>query len=493
MIGCLVILPSLIIVWSCCPAAPEAAIGQPAIAELAVFGPPGSASQVATEAACPLDESCPRPTEAMGCEAADRHWSDLLKNHRIGCWTLDVGGSLRHRFEHQDNFQVRRYGDPDASGDTFVLQRFRLDFDLRHQEDWWAFVQIQDARPFGTVFDRSDFAPTSPYWNYYDVRQAYVERPPVENRPLGLRIGRQIMRYRDTRVWGPGEWGNVGRYNWDVAKVTYDVPEAQVDLIFGDRVLNDSHRFDISHYPFHAYSVYAMLKTLPFELDLFYIGKATYGNDRLRVTGEHPVEDIHTCGFFVDGLWQEAWDYGGTFASTFGRRNGATVAATGGNARLGYTFDAPWEPRIAAQYSFGSGDPDPDGGRDRTFDGLFGAIDSMYGWMNIFAWKNLRDYQATLNLKPTKTTEFVLDWHYFQLDQARDAWYYGNGRPQRRDPTGDAGRELGHEIDLILYYNHSDHCRLRLGYSHFFPGNFIRRTGPSPAADWFYVQTTLEF
>jgi hypothetical protein len=184
-----------------------------------------------------LSEPCP-------CEIEDCPWSDLLKGHAFGCWTLDIGGSLRHRFEHQDNFQVRRYGDPNASSDTFVLQRFRLDLDLKHQENWRTSVQFQDARPFGTIFSMDDFA-------------------------------------------------------------------------------------------------------------------------------------------------------------------------NGGNARLGYTFDAAWQPRVAVQYSFGSGDSDPDGGRDRTFDGLFGAIDSMYGWMNIFAWKNLRDYQATLNLKPMKKTEIVLDWHYF--------------------------------------------------------------------------------
>jgi hypothetical protein len=33
----------------------------------------------------------------------------------------------------------------------------------------------------------------------------------------------------------------------------------------------------------------------------------------------------------------------------------------------------------------------------------------------------------------------------------------------------------------------------RTGCSHFFPGSSIRRSGPSPAADWFYGQTTLQF
>ena len=125
--------------------------------------------------------------------------------------------------------------------------------------------------------------------------------------------------------------------------------------------------------------------------------------------------------------------------------------------------------------------------------GLFGAIDSKYGWMNIFAWRNLQDYQMTVSAKATDAIDVLLDYHFFPLDKARDAWYYGNGRPQRHDPTGAAGTELGHEIDLIVKYKWSDHYRLRAGYSHFFPGDFIRRTGPSPAADWVYVQCMHEF
>ena len=493
MIHPVAILQTLAVGWACCASAPDSAAVRPATAEMAAFDPAAAEADVAARSACPLDDACPGLAGLSECDRKECHWSDLLKDLRIRSWTLDIGGSLRHRFEHQENYQVRRYGDPNAPSDTFVLQRFRLDLDLHHPDGWRTFMQWQDARPFGTIFSMDDFALGNPYWNYFDLRQAYVERQTGDGRPLGFRIGRQIITYRDTRVWGPGEWGNVGRYSWDVAKLTYDVPAAQVDCIFGDRVLNDANSFDIEHYPFHAYGVYAMLKPLPFQLDLFYIGKATYGNEAIRAGGQHAVENIHSFGFYVDGRWHEAWDYGGTFAATFGDRDGLRVSACGGNARLGYTFDAAWQPRLSAQYSFASGDPDPGDGRDRTFDGLFGAIDSMYGWMNIFAWKNLRDYQATVNLKPGEKTEVVLDWHYFQLDEARDAWYYGNARPQRHDPSGASGRELGHEIDLIVYYNHSDHWRFRGGYSHFFPGSFIRLTGPSPPADWFYVQTMWQF
>ncbi len=70
---------------------------------------------------------------------------------------------------------------------------------------------------------------------------------------------------------------------------------------------------------------------------------------------------------------------------------------------------------------------------------------------------------------------------------------YGNNRLQRWDPTGASGQQLGHEIDRTLHYKVSDRLRLRAGYSHFFPGTFIRRTGTSPQADWIHLQTMWKF
>ena len=445
---------------------------------------------VACEPTCLVQEV--RAGQA-GSEPTESHWSSLLKDRSVGKFKFDVGGSLRHRFEHQSNFQVRRYGDPNAPSDTFLLQRLRVQGTLRHEDDWRLFAQLQDSRPFGTIFSKDDFAVGNPYWNPVDLRQLNLQREPDEDRGLGYLIGRQTISYRDNRVWGPGEWGNVGRYLWDAARLPLETPAARVEWIYAQRVITDPNRFDIEHYPYHAYGVYAMLKSLPLTLDLFYIGKSTYGNESIRAAGHHAVEDIHSFGFHVDDRWHERWDYGGTFAYSFGSREDAAVSAFGGNARLGHTFDNPWKLRIGGQFSFASGTPHPGSGRDRTFDGLFGAIDSMYGWMNLFSWKNLHDYQTTVSIKPTKKTEVILEWHYFQLDQARDAWYYANGRPQRHDPTGAAGRDLGHEIDLAWIYHYSDHWRLRAGYSHFFPGSFIRRTGPSPQADWVFFQTMWEF
>ena len=42
-------------------------------------------------------------------------------------------------------------------------------------------------------------------------------------------FGRQIMLYGDRRVFAPAEWGNVGNYWWDAAKLYYDTDSIEVD------------------------------------------------------------------------------------------------------------------------------------------------------------------------------------------------------------------------------------------------------------------------
>ena len=255
------------------------------------------------------EEVSMRPAGVTASRTTPPHWSDILKDLPVGCSCLDIGGSLRYRFEHQDDFNVKRYADPRFASDDFVLQRFRLDFNLRLRENSRAYVQLQDSRPFGVNFSKDDFILGCPYWDYMDLRQAYVERLAGDESPLEFKVGRQAIFYADNRVWGPGEWGNVGRYTWDAAKLIVDVPAAQIDFIFGDRIKYHPVRFDGDHYQFHAYGVYATLKELPFRLDLFYIKKESHGDYVIGPHGETVDLDISTFGFYVDGKFRKRWDF----------------------------------------------------------------------------------------------------------------------------------------------------------------------------------------
>jgi hypothetical protein len=99
-----------------------------------------------------------------------------------------------------------------------------------------------------------------------------------------------------------------------------------------------------------------------------------------------------------------------------------------------------------------------------------------------------------LSVQPAKSLKLGVDYHYFRLSQSRDAWYWVNGKPERRDPGGEAGQDLGHELDLIARWQVNRELELLAGYARFFAGDFVRNTpGNHQDANWAFVQLTYNF
>ena len=87
-------------------------------------------------------------------------------------------------------------------------------------------------------------------------------------------------------------------------------------------------------------------------------------------------------------------------------------------------------PRLAAQYTLGSGDANPSDGTHGTFDGVYGGRDIFfYGYLNLFFWANLRDAEIDLSAKPRRWSTLFLEYHHFDLDEATDAWYTTGLKP----------------------------------------------------------------
>jgi hypothetical protein len=112
--------------------------------------------------------------------------------------------------------------------------------------------------------------------------------------------------------------------------------------------------------------------------------------------------------------------------------------------------------------------------------------------MNMFFWQNLREYRLDIKLTPNKALTLKGEYHYFTLDEVRDAWYFP-GKAQRRDKTGSSERELGQEIDLTARMKVRDYLELLAGSCFFMPGEFVENTGKSPKASWYFLETTFYF
>lgn len=419
-------------------------------------------------------------------------WYAPLKDIPLGPGALDIDFQFRTRYEHYDGYHFPRYNGDE--NDDLLLLRTWLGFDYKFSEDAHAYVMFQDSRSYLSSLRRDTYAVTSPFFDQADVRRAYVEWKHIGGSPFGFKIGRQAWAYGGRRLLGPSNWGNVGGFWWDAAKMYIDTEPVQVDLFFGQRVVREQIRWNNRHFDYDAMGAWAHFKQLPCTFDLFYILRY---DDHGTTRGERGIGDTrrHTVGMYTKGTFARNWDWQGTLAAQFGVQGEDDVEAYAANARLGYTWlDCPWKPRVAGEFSYASGDRDPADGDNNTFDNLYTSPTITYGRMNLFSWQNLMDYQATFEVKPLKKLKVWFDYHYFTLASETDAWYWFNMRPQRRDRTGGSGRELGHEFDIQFKWACSKNLDLWFGYSYFVAGNYLKNTaGGEDDASWGFFQFVYKF
>jgi len=420
-----------------------------------------------------------------------KDFRDAWKDIPAGPFLVTVGGQLRLRYEYDDQFNVKQYAP--GTTDHILLERLTLHTDIRWKKWLRVYVELRDAHAFLTHMKASDFPKANPYNDHLDIRQGFVEAFTAEDDPVGIKVGRQQISYGDQRVFGPGQWGNTGRWCFDAAMIILRNRDLRLDLWAARPVQNRPEVWP-NHWaaaPTLAVA-YLQTRTLPFRLDFFYVMKH---DGTGTVQGETGKGDLlsHSIGLQFEGkAASDVLDYSGTFVYQFGRRASDRLTAAGANVRLGATAPIAWKPRLAAQFTWGSGDRDPHDGQVGTFDGVLGGADIyFYGQMNLFFWANLRDYEADLHLHPMDGLEVRAEYHYFTLDRPRDAWYTTGLKALRQDPNGRAGRELGHELDLRATWRAYRGVELMIGYSHFFPGAFVRATGGATPGNWVMVQTAL--
>lgn len=402
---------------------------------------------------------------------------------------LSISGTYRLRGEVQDSFNIRAYGT--GMREDYLLSRLRIEIDSRWTSQLHLHAQIQDARALGLSFSDEDFARgNNPYHDSFDINQFYLEYRPAKG--VGLKIGRQAISYGDRRVFGPGDWGNTGRYVWDAARLEIEGKSFSSHWLVGRFVLHDPDRWpNTSAEGPTVYASYNSIKNLPFLLDFFYVYKH---DDSGSIKGERGAGDLssHSAGFRIEGQGG-GWDYSATAASQFGKRGLDNIKAYGFASSLGYVFDIDWKPHLTIQYVLGSGDKNPNDGVHGTFDGIFSGADTvLYGWMNLFFWQNIREYRIDMILTPAKTLIFRGEYHLFRLDKAKDAWYFP-GKVLRRDVTGSSGCFLGQEVDLTVRKKLSGWLEVLGGACFFLPDEYVKKTGESPIGPWYFLETTFSF
>ncbi len=166
------------------------------------------------------------------------------------------------------------------------------------------------------------------------------------------------------------------------------------------------------------------------------------------------------------------------------------------HAEIGYTFDRPWQPRIALEYYWASGDDDPN---DLNFDQherLFGSRRSDLNNTSIhgpLTPANLNAPGFRVEVKPNARWDGRFYYHAAYLASDTDSWVIA----RRRDPIGISGKFIGHVIDSrARYWIVPNALRLEVGASGLIYGEFAKQVpnGPSGNGSLFgYAQMTLSF
>ena len=432
---------------------------------------------------------------------------------------LTLGGGMRLRYELQDNFNATYYGDRPGRGsasDGFLLGRFRLGLDWYpspyvHVALWGQHADAWDLNlPDGAFYKATFSQENHPCKDRWELYTSYLELRHLMGRDLRLIAGRQLIHYGNNRVFGPGQWGNTGRWIWDAVRLSWRFERGFVDCYYGRTMLHDVDRFSLRHrHGFESLGLYAHYELLRRPVSLAIEPMVFTKSDRHDTwTGERTVSVVQPDGTTVTskkkgdlsswyggarvcGRIAGGFDYDATLLFERGRWVRDAIRAYGYHLCLGYRMPGAWQPRVSLEYSVASGDSDPGDGTHETFQGGFGARDKMYGRMNLFHWRNLRDLQANLQPQPRPWLRVTCAVHDFRLDERRDGWYL-NAKAYR-DPAGASGNEVGREFDVVVTCRLPRQHILMAGYGHFWPGEFARAQASDKQADWVFVQWEYTF
>lgn len=422
---------------------------------------------------------------------------------------LSLDGTFRARYETlSPQFRVSRNG-----SDQVFVTRTTVKAGLHHGA--FSLVgEMIDSR--ASLDDDGSFLNTTVV-NPVELLQGYVQwRPRALLRDgdmSDVRVGRLTMdvgsrrfvarnRYRNTINAFTGidwKWQSAGGRQ---LRAFFTLPVArEPDTFAGLRdndVEFDREDSDVKFWGFYAADTWRAND----HIEVFYFGL----DEDDSSTRQTRNRDLSTIGLrlyrspragHVDYEFETAFQFGESRSSTAATNTrDLDHFARFHHAELGYSFVAPWRPRLVVQYDYASGDDNPADGDYERYSTLYGARRFDFGPTGIygpFARENLNTPGLRVQVKPAAKLSGFLAWRGYWLASDQDAWTTAG----IVDPSGATDSFIGHQVELSVRYEPAPgNVRLESGFAHVFAGDFIddapnsRRPGDVTYA---YTQIALTF
>lgn len=378
---------------------------------------------------------------------------------------LLIDGNIRYRFEKWEGMNALNYGDdsPDALGkinDNILLQRIILGFNFKPKDNIEVDFHIQDSRAFGWSLRNSEepdafkirkkgtthpyyiMNPNEVFFEIYDVN-IYLKNI-FKN--ISIKFGRQKINTADNRIFGPGDWGNSGRWTWDAIKIMYNSEKFSLDTWLGGTRVNYPGRTTLpftfnEYFGGGIYGIYKLVKDISIEP---FIARKQQGNadyiKELSINRNWAGLRIVHNNFhnFIGEV---------NYVREFGSESGKSISAYGLFAKAGYLFEFLKSKFILSlRYTYASGDRESDD-LIRTFDPVFGSADKYYGWLNIVKWSNIDDREVVFEAFLKNNIWIEITYNQFRIPSPENAVINGTLKLKQ------GSNYLGEELNIYTNYN----------------------------------------
>jgi Alginate export len=402
-------------------------------------------------------------------------------NLELPSW-VRVGVEYRGRLEGPSGLGFA----PDRE-DLYWLNRFRMTAKFSMYPWLSAAIQAQDARVEG----RNGTTTGAPFRDQFDLRLAHVDAGGFEKGRVAVRAGRQELMFGDQRLVGPVNWQNTAR-SFDAVRAVFRHDKIRVDGFAASVVNVQIDEFNRSGGGNYLYGADAPLALLPLGgiIEPYEFVRSTRN---LRTeAGASGTLTSSTTGVRLAGRFSPTTDYNVEMAVQRGSLADDDISAWAGHWLIGRTTTggSTTTYRAFGEYNYASGDESPADGRRGTFDHLYPTPHDKYGLADQVGWKNIHHLRGGIEVKPQPRLTIGGSYHSFWLASARDALYSAGGVALARIPTGAPDRHVGQELDVQATFTPSARIQLHAGYSHIFPGAFLKAATPGESFSGPYVMVT---
>lgn len=379
---------------------------------------------------------------------------------------LNFEAEERLRFEGYENSSFKQGND-----DSYLLNRFRFQADLRFGS-WLKFVsQVQDARPF---LQNPPIGP--PNENRWDLKLAFVEFGDPEKHWFSLRVGRQLINYNNTLI-ANSEWRNQGR-SYDAAVANLQHGRFHLGVFAASAVVPLASGISHHQQGNNIHGIYGRIDNLipNSSLEPFVLWRVQPALVlEAALSSKTGKENMKTYGLRLKGRLHTALDYSIEAARQAGNAGNEGFGAWGITGGAAYEFHSlPVHPRAFAQYDYASGNRTPGDGVHRTFDTMFPTAHDRFGIADLFGWQNIRAVRAGATIMPHRRWTVTGQYLDFWVASTADAVYNTSGGSIAHGnvPAG-IGSHLGQEFDAYSWYELNGHLNIGGGYGRFDAGAFL--------------------